>query len=166
MGPTSHNSATPFDQSTFYFIFFPFFSWVQFSLLFFLSSSGFGLQFLFFIFLFYLLLSLGSGFWVFFFLFSSSFSSSSSSSSFTRFSLQFFFFFFFHWASLSLSLSLFSLASLFHHQWPGSGRAWAHLDFLVVVRRLLSKDGCRFVLGQAGDGFLLVGFGSFIEIYW
>ena len=165
MGPTSHNSATPFDQSTFYFIFFPFFSWVQFSLLFFLSSSGFGLQFLFFIFLFYLLLSLGSGFWVFFFLFSSSFSSSSSSS-FTRFSLQFFFFFFFHWASLSLSLSLFSLASLFHHQWPGSGRAWAHLDFLVVVRRLLSKDGCRFVLGQAGDGFLLVGFGSFIEIYW
>ena len=165
MGPTSHNSATPFDQSTFYFIFFPFFSWVQFSLLFFLSSSGFGLQFLFFIFLFYLLLSLGSGFWVFFFFFSSSFSSSSSSS-FTRFSLQFFFFFFFHWASLSLSLSLFSLASLFHHQWPGSGRAWAHLDFLVVVRRLLSKDGCRFVLGQAGDGFLLVGFGSFIEIYW
>ena len=69
MGPTSHNSATPFDQSTFYFIFFPFFSWVQFSLLFFLSSSGFGLQFLFFIFLFYLLLSLGSGFWVFFFFF-------------------------------------------------------------------------------------------------
>ena len=141
MGPTSHNSATPFDQSTFYFIFFPFFSWVQFSLLFFLSSSGFGLQFLFFYFSFL-------------------------PSSFTRFSLQFFFFFFFHWASLSLSLSLFSLASLFHHQWPGSGRAWAHLDFLVVVRRLLSKDGCRFVLGQAGDGFLLVGFGSFIEIYW
>ena len=142
MGPTSHNSAAPFDQSTFFFFFFPFFSWVQFSLLFFL------------------LLSLGLGFWVFFFFFSSF-----SSSSFTRFSLQFFFYFF-HWASLSLSLSLFSLASLFHHRWPRPGRAWAHLDFLVVVRRLLSKDGCRFVLGQAGDGFLLVGFGSFIEIYW
>ena len=76
------------------------------------------------------------------------------------------FFFFSLGKSLSLSLSLFSLASLFHHRWPRSGRAWAHLDFLVVIRRLSSKDGCRFVLGQARDGFLSVGFGSFVEIPW
>ena len=165
MGPTSHNSATPFDQSTFYFIFFPFFSWVQFSLLFFLSSSGFGLQFLFFYFSFLPSSFTRFGFLGFFFFFLLLFlllllllSLGSVFSS--------FFSFFFHWASLSLSLSLFSFASLFHHRWPRSGRAWAHLDFLVVVRRLLSKDGCRFVLGQAGNGFLLVGFGSFIEIYW
>ena len=29
----------------------------------------------------------------------------------------------------------------------------------MVIRRLSSKNGCRFVLGQAGDGFLSVGFG-------
>ena len=68
--------------------------------------------------------------------------------------------------SLSLSLSLFSLASLLPHWWSRSGRAWAHLDFLVVVRRLSSKDGCRFVSGKARYGFLLVGFGSFVEIHW
>ena len=123
MGPTSHNSATPFDQSTFYFIFFPFFSWVQFSLLFFLSSSGFGLQFLFFYFSFLPSSFTRFGFLGFFFFFSSSFSSSSSSS-FTRFSLQFFFFFFF---SLGESLSiLVSVLSCF--SFPSSvTRVWESL---------------------------------------
>ena len=32
-------------------------------------------------------------------------------------------------------------------------------------KEVLSKDGCKFVLVQAGDGFLSVGFGSFVEIH-
>ena len=30
---------------------------------------------------------------------------------------------------------------------------------------LSSKDQCRFVSGRVGDGFLLMGFGGFVEIY-